>query len=437
MPTVAFSTLGCKVNQYETEALTELFRRRGYEVMDWQEKADIFVINTCAVTAQAVAKSRHQIRHAAKLNPQAKVVVTGCFAQLEAEKIMEIPGVSLVVGTQDRAKIVAMLDEMDFAEPASAVREHIKGLAFEDLSVSEFSGHTRAMLKIQEGCQNFCSYCIIPYARGPERSRPVSSVLAEAARLGQAGYREVVLTGIHLSSYGRDLESKTDLTGLLHELAKVDGIERIRLSSVEPTDIPDQMVDLFARDRKLCPHLHIPLQSGEDEILRRMNRRYRTQEYRQLVARLRQAIPDIAITTDVIVGFPGETEEQFERLYSFVEEMAFSRLHVFRYSARKGTPAAKYADPVPKAVQEERSERLRRLGERMALQYHQRFVGRTLSVLFEQEGEHAGVWSGYTRNYIRVSANLPGDRAEPGAILPVLLTSADAEGAIGQVIESE
>ncbi len=434
MPSVAFSTLGCKVNQYETEALTELFRRRGYSVVDWLQEAEIYIINTCAVTAQAVAKSRHQIRQAVKQNPKAKVVVTGCFAQLEAEKILEIPGVSLVVGTQDRAKIVAMLDEMDFGSPANAVHEHVKGLAFEELSVSEFSGHTRAMLKIQEGCQNFCSYCIIPYARGPERSRPVASVLAEATRLGQAGYREVVLTGIHLSSYGRDHEPRTDLTGLLHQLAKVDGIERIRLSSVEPTDITDQMIDLFSRERKLCPHLHIPLQSGEDELLRRMNRRYRTEEYRQLVARLRRAVPEIAITTDVIVGFPGESEQQFERLYSFVEEMAFSRLHVFRYSARQGTPAAKYADPVTKAVQEERSERLRHLGERMALAYHQRFVGQSLGVLFEHESELAGVWSGYTGNYIRVSAKLPDDKAESGAILPVLLTSADAEGATGQVL---
>lgn len=433
MPTVAFSTLGCKVNQYETEALTELFRRRGYRVVDGQQEADIFVINTCAVTAQAVAKSRHQIRHAIKLNPQAKVVVTGCFAQLEAEKIMEIPGVSLVVGTQDRAKIVAMLDEMDFVEPNNAVREHLKGLAFEDLSISEFSNHTRAMLKIQEGCQNFCSYCIIPYARGPERSRPMDSVLAEAERLAQAGYREVVLTGIHLSSYGRDLDPPTDLTALLRAIAQVDGIERIRLSSVEPTDITDQMVELFARERKLCPHLHIPLQSGEDEILRRMNRRYRTGEYRQLVAHLRAGIPDIAITTDVIVGFPGETEGQFEQLYAFVEEMAFSRLHVFRYSPRQGTPAANYAHPVPKVVQEERSERLRRLGERMAREYHQRFVGRSLSVLFEQESERAGVWTGYTGNYIRVSVSLPNDKARSGLILPVLLTGADAEGAMGQL----
>lgn len=433
MSTVAFSTLGCKVNQYETEALTELFRRRGYHVTGWQQPADVYVINTCAVTSQAVAKSRHQIRHAAKQNPEAKVVVIGCFAQLEADKILEIPGVTLVVGTQDRAKIVAMLDEMDFDKPTSAVYEHIKGSAFEDLTVSDFFGHTRAMLKIQEGCQNFCSYCIIPYARGPERSRSVSGVLAEATRLGQAGYREVVLTGIHLSSYGRDLEQKTDLAALLHELAKVDGIERIRLSSVEPTDFSDELVNLFSGERKLCPHLHIPLQSGEDEVLRRMNRRYRTDDYRQLVARLRQALPELAITTDIIVGFPGETEEQFASVCAFVEEMAFSRLHVFRFSPRHGTPAAKYADPIPSVIQEERSERLRSLGERMAREYHNRFVGRMLDVLFEQKGEQSEVWTGYTGNYIRVSAHLDEGQAMAGTILPVLLTSANVEGATGKL----
>jgi threonylcarbamoyladenosine tRNA methylthiotransferase MtaB len=275
-------------------------------------------------------------------------------------------------------------------------------LTFEDLAVTEFSGHTRAMLKIQEGCQNFCSYCIIPYARGPERSRPMASVLDEAQRLAVAGYKEVVLTGIHLSSYGRDLEGHVDLADLMADLVTIDGLERIRLSSTEPTDVTDKLIALMAGEPRVCPHLHIPLQSGDDEVLRRMNRRYRTNDYRRLVERLRASVPDIAITTDIIVGFPGETEQQFDNIYRFVEEMAFSRLHIFRYSARQGTPAAKYADQVPKAVQEERSHVLKELGDRMAEKFHRAFIGRELSVLFEQRSEDGKSWVGYSGNYVRV-----------------------------------
>lgn len=435
MPTAAFSTLGCKVNQYETEALMELFRQRGYQVVDWSRPADVYVINTCAVTTQAVIKSRHQIRQAVKQNPAARVVVTGCFAQLEADRILEIPGVSLVVGTQDKGKIVAMLDDLDFAQPVSIVQQHAQGLAFEDLAVTEFSGHTRAMLKIQDGCQNFCSYCIIPYARGPERSRPPASVLAEAQRLAKAGYQEVVLTGIHLSSYGRDLKSTVDLPDLLVDLAAIPGIERIRLSSVEPTDVTDKLIALMVREPKLCRHLHIPLQSGDDEILRRMNRRYQTDDYRYLLKRLRDDMPDIAITTDLIVGFPGETEEQFQNIYDFALEMGFSRLHIFRYSARQGTPAAKFVDPVPKSVQEERSHRLKLLGERMSDAYHQRFIGCELSVLFEQPSEHNGVWTGYSGNYIRVTIKLAKEEGKQrGLVRSVLITDADVAGVSGNVV---
>lgn len=446
---VAFYTLGCKVNQYDTEAVSELFSQRGFEIVDFSELADVYIINTCTVTNMGDRKSRQIVRRASRQNPDAVIVVMGCYAQVSPEEVAEIEGVDLVIGTSERRRIVDLVEEfISTRQRLSFVKDVFTSTEFEDLPVTQFSGRTRATIKIQEGCNEFCTYCKIPYARGRSRSRSPESVIAEARRLEEAGFQEMVLTGIHLGAYGRDLEPKIELADLLECLCRETSIPRLRISSIDPHEITERFIEILVDNPNICRHLHVPLQGGHDEILKSMRRRYTLREYRAVIERVRAVLPEIAITTDIIVGFPGETEEQFVHSLEFVEEMEFSRLHVFRYSKRAGTPAAKLPNQVPAAVKQERSRRMMELGARLSLEFHRRFLGRTMQVLLEQTVDPEVVkgadlrtgldqtgpktlWEGLTDNYIRVVTAGDGDLS--GRLILLSLTGASSELMIGQM----
>ncbi|WP_419873891.1 tRNA (N(6)-L-threonylcarbamoyladenosine(37)-C(2))-methylthiotransferase MtaB [Candidatus Pristimantibacillus sp. PTI5] len=405
MPTVAFYTLGCKVNFYDTEAIWQLFKNEGYEQVDFEATADVYLINTCTVTNTGDKKSRQIIRRAVRRNPDAVIAVTGCYAQTSPAEIMAIEGVDLVIGTQDREKIMSFVNQIqDDRKPVNAVRNIMKTRDFEELDVPDFSERTRAFLKIQEGCNNFCTFCIIPWSRGLSRSRAPQSVLEQAKQLVASGYKEIVLTGIHTGGYGDDMENY-NLTSLLWDLDKVDGLERIRISSIEASQIDDAMIDVLNRSSKMCRHLHIPLQAGEDSVLKRMRRKYTTAEFAAKIKRLHEAMPGVAITTDVIVGFPGETEEMFEEGFRFMEDLKFAEMHVFPYSKRTGTPAARMDEQVDDEVKNERVHKLIDLSEKMQLAYAKQYVGQVLDVIPERDYKGApgtGLVMGYTDNYIQV-----------------------------------
>lgn len=405
MPTVAFYTLGCKVNFYDTEAIWQLFKNEGYEQVDFESTADVYLINTCTVTNTGDKKSRQIIRRAVRRNPDAVIAVTGCYAQTSPAEIMAIEGVDLVIGTQDREKIMTFVNQIhDDRQPVNAVRNIMKTRDFEELNVPDFSERTRAFLKIQEGCNNFCTFCIIPWSRGLSRSRASESVLEQARQLVASGYKEIVLTGIHTGGYGDDMENY-NLTSLLWDLDKVEGLERIRISSIEASQIDDAMIDVLNRSSKMCRHLHIPLQAGEDSVLKRMRRKYTTAEFAAKIKRLHEAMPGVAITTDVIVGFPGETEEMFEEGFRFMEDLKFAEMHVFPYSKRTGTPAARMDEQVDEEVKNERVHKLIDLSEKMQLAYAEQYVGHVLDVIPERDYKGApgiGLVMGYTDNYIQV-----------------------------------
>jgi len=431
---VAFATLGCKVNQYDSEAMMRLFRQAGYQVVDFQDAADIYIINTCAVTGRGAAKSRQLIRSAVRRAPLSVVAVAGCYTQTDPDAVASIPGVSLIIGNQDRDRVVQLCEEAASAPaPIRAVNNIWQAREFEDLPVDTFLGQTRAVVKIQEGCNVFCSYCIIPYARGKPRSRKVASVVEQVERLAAQGFREVVLTGIHLGSYGKDQPGGPDLAQLVEELTRIDGLDRIRLSSLEPRHVTPHLMMLLEENPKVCRHLHLSLQSGSESVLRRMRRAYTAEEYRQVVAELRRRIPDLGLTTDVIVGFPGETEEEHQESMAFVREMGFHRLHVFPFSPRKGTPAAAMPDQVPKKVKERRSHEMMALGRELALSFARRHLGQVLYVLAEEETDAEPGWlEGYTDNYVRV--RFPGDEALKNSLVPVRITAVEEEEAcLGEI----
>lgn len=433
MKKVAFYTLGCKVNQYETEAMSELFEKEGYEVVDFNDRADVYVINTCTVTGLSDRKSRQIIRRARSKNGDSIVAVVGCYSQTAPEEVESIPGVNLIIGTNERSKVVEYVKQLEKDKGRlNVVGDIMKIRKFEELTVSTYKEHTRAVLKIQEGCSQFCSYCIIPYARGPIRSRDPVSVAGEVKTLAEKGYKEIVLTGIHLASYGKDI-GNTSLLGIIRKIHDFEGIERIRLGSLEPTFITREFVEEAKRMEKLCPHYHVSLQSGCDETLKRMNRKYTTREYRNVVELLRENIADVAITTDVMVGFPGETEEEFRETFSFLDEISFAKMHVFKYSPRKGTPAATFSNQVRPEVKEERSEKLLRLSSEKTLEFNSRFVGRTMPVLFEQKVKSMeGFMEGLTPNYIRVVCK--GDESLVGKIAGVRLTEAVEDYVAGELV---
>lgn len=336
MKKVAFYTLGCKVNQYETEAMIEAFETAGYQTVKYEEYADVYIINTCTVTNMGDKKSGQIIRRALESNHDAFIAAVGCYSQISPDKVIEIPGVKLVVGTSERVRIVELVEyAMNKKEKINMVSDIMKAREFEELSINNYKSRTRAILKIQEGCDQYCSYCIIPYARGHIRSRKPESIIDEVNKLSQNGFKEIVLTGIHVGSYGRDLGG-TSLIDIIERVHQVDGIERIRMSSVEPKAISDEFITRLSRLPKICRHFHLSLQSGCDETLRRMNRKYTTEEYLKVVNHIREIFTDVAIATDLIVGFPGETEEEFKSTVEFVKKIGFSSMHVFKYSPREG-----------------------------------------------------------------------------------------------------
>ncbi|CCQ97390.1 Threonylcarbamoyladenosine tRNA methylthiotransferase MtaB [[Clostridium] ultunense Esp] len=431
MRKVAFYTLGCKVNQYETEAMEELFEKRGYEIVDSDKDADIYVINTCTVTNLGDRKSRQFIRRAKKANANSIIAAVGCYSQVAPEEVEAIEGVDIVIGTTDRNSIVDLCEEAKNKNKKINIVKSIKGhKEFENLNIADLKSKTRAYIKIQEGCNQFCSYCIIPYARGPIRSRDLEGIINESKRLAKAGFKEVILTGIHVTSYGKDFQDLT-LVDVIEEISKIDGIERIRLSSIEPRFVNEKFMQRAVNSKKLCDHFHLSLQSGSNTVLKRMNRKYTTSQYKDIVNLIREYMPDAGITTDIIVGFPGETAEEFEETYNYVKDIHFSRIHVFKYSPRKGTPASRFKDQIHGNIKQERSEKLILLGEELMESFNKKYIDKTLPVLFE-EGEK-GWMEGYTTNYIRIKAQA-GDEIR-GKILPVKIVDKENDFLIGKIEE--
>ena len=430
MKKAASFALGCKVNQYESEAIAELFAEKGYEIVGIDEEADVYVINTCTVTNFGDKKSRQLIRKVKRQNENAIVAVVGCYAQTAPKELMEIAGVNLVIGTKDRAQIVEMVEQYD---RANGVENHVSDImkerVFEPLSIQKLANRTRAYLKIQDGCSHYCSYCIIPYARGPIRSREPQEVVAEVKRLAENGFKEVVLTGIHVASYGKDRRD-TSLLDILKQVHEVEGIERIRFSSIEPNVVTEEFAQTMAALPKVCDHFHLSLQSGCDKTLKEMNRKYDTEKYRQAAATLRKYLPKVALTTDIIVGFPGETEEDFRESYAFAEEIGFAKIHVFPYSPKRGTPAAARKDQLLNAVKSERSHTLIQLSDRMAADFLADAVGTDAEVLYERAvGE--GIYEGHTTNYMKVHGRSEADLTN--RIAKTHITRAEGEMLFGDV----
>ncbi|MGL4819228.1 MAG: tRNA (N(6)-L-threonylcarbamoyladenosine(37)-C(2))-methylthiotransferase MtaB [Bacilli bacterium] len=426
MKTVAFHTLGCKVNHYETEAIWQLFKGADYDRVDFERAADVYVINTCTVTNTGDKKSRQVIRRAIRRNPDATICVTGCYAQTSPAEIMAIPGVDIVIGTQDRHK---MLDYIEVyqkeREPINAVRNIMKTRVYEELDVPAFTDRTRASLKIQEGCNNFCTFCIIPWARGLMRSRKPEDVIAQAQQLVDAGYKEIVLTGIHTGGYGEDFKDY-NLARLLEDMEQqVKGLARLRISSIEASQITDDVIAVLKKSNVVVRHLHIPIQSGSDTVLRRMRRKYTMAFFAERLVKLQDALPDLAITSDVIVGFPGETEEEFQQTFDFIAEHRFAELHVFPYSKRTGTPAARMDEQVDEDVKNERVHRLIALSDQLAKDYASRFEGEVLTVIPEEQFNENGATGklvGYTDNYLKVV--FEGDTSLVGELVEVKITQA-------------
>lgn len=432
MKKVAFYTLGCKVNQYETEAMLEMFEKKGYEGVDSEEYADVYVINTCTVTHMSDRKSRQYIRRVKKKNPNAIIAVVGCYSQVSPEEILEIEDVNLVMGTNDRRTIVDKIESIDCHTKLSTVDDIMKVKEFEEIEISQTNGKTRAFIKVQDGCDRFCTYCIIPYARGRIRSRDLDSIIEEVSNLAERGYREVVLTGIHVASYGKDLKDGSSLLTVIKAVAEIEGIERIRLSSVEPVLFTDEFVEEICKIKKLVPHYHLSLQSGCNATLERMNRRYTAEEYKRIVEVLRKNIPDVAITTDVIVGFPGETNEEFSETLAFLKDIKLMHTHVFKYSPRKGTPAAKMKEQVDPQMKNLRSSTLLALSTKNFKEFANNYIGRTMRVLFEEQNNE-GYYEGLTDNYMRIKAKSDEDIRDK--FVDVVIKEAKDDFCIAEVVK--
>ncbi|MEI3394522.1 MAG: tRNA (N(6)-L-threonylcarbamoyladenosine(37)-C(2))-methylthiotransferase MtaB [Clostridia bacterium] len=404
---VEFITLGCKVNQYETNAMAQKFLEKGYEVLEenrvnnLDKVPDICIINTCTVTNMSDRKSRQMLRKVKETNPQTVVVAVGCYAQVAKDTLKEIPEIDLVLGNNEKVNIVEYVEKY--------LSEHIDNIEIEDVMQSRefsdfgditFTEKTRAVIKIQDGCDRFCSYCIIPYARGRVRSRKPQSIISEIEKIAEEGIKEVVITGIHIASYGKDFKNEYHLIDLLEEINKIKLIERIRLGSIEPLLITDEFVERLKKLDKVCHHFHLSLQSGCDETLKRMNRRYTTEQFEEITRRLRNTYEDVKLTTDIIVGFPGETEEEFEKTYQFLSKIKFYKMHVFKYSQRKGTKAAVMPEQVSGEKKEERSKILIELSNKNEKEYNEEEVGKEVNVLFEESKD--GIFKGHTANYMLV-----------------------------------
>ena len=435
MNTVAFHTLGCKVNQYDTQAMLELFRAAGYAVVPFSENADVYVVNTCTVTGTGDKKSMQLARRLRREHPESEIILCGCLAQRKGEALLDT-GARLILGTQRRGEVVTLLEK--------AVRDGVQICAvdalttqtpFECLTITDQEDHTRAILKIQEGCNNRCTYCIIPSVRGPIRSRPLQEVAAEARRLADAGFRELVLTGIHLSSYGRDLEGGVTLLDAIQAVQDTPGVLRIRLGSLEPTIATEEFAARLAAMDKVCPQFHLALQSGSDTVLARMARRYNARMYRAAVENLRRAFPHAAFTTDVLTGFPGETEEEYQETRDMIRWVGYAKIHVFPYSQRESTPAATMPGQLSTAEKERRARELIALGEETARAYRESWLGQTAPVLLE-ERDMQGHWLGYTPEYIQVTVP-DGPACRQGALMRVTLSALTEGGMAGRILQAE
>ncbi len=397
----AFYALGCKVNQYEADCYAKMFSDKGWEVGAFDEVCDVYVINTCAITNVGERKSRQILRRAKKLNPAAIVVATGCYAQTKAEEIKDIKEVDLVLGTANRSQITELIEAKLRGEDTDLLTDIMKERLYEELECEGSEERTRAYIKIQDGCNNFCSYCIVPYARGPVRSRGIDNIIKEAVRLSEKDFREIVLTGISVNSYGKDLKNGHTLKDVVREVCKVDGIERVRLSSIDPGAFDDEFIELVANEKKMCRHFHISLQSGSTTVLKRMNRKYTAQEYLETLDRIRTAMPDAGITTDIICGFPEESEKEVKETLEFVEKAQFLKVHVFPYSERSGTAAA-LMPQIDRHIREERAQELITVCDKIAKNVEDSFIGKEVKVLFEQCRN--GISDGLAENYLRVFA---------------------------------
>ena len=408
---IQFITLGCKVNQYETNAMAQKFIEKNYNVIEENNKEknpDICIINTCTVTNMSDRKSRQMLRRVKEKNPETVVVAVGCYAQVAKKELEEIPEIDLVLGNNEKVDIVKYVEEyVDENIKNEEIDDVMQSKEFSDFGSITYSEKTRAVIKIQDGCDRFCSYCIIPYARGRVRSRKPESIISEVKKISENGIKEVVITGIHIASYGKDFSFSKDsklenyrLINLLEEINKVDGIERIRLGSIEPLLITEEFVERLIKLNKICHHFHLSLQSGCDETLKRMNSRYTTEQFKEIVKILRNAYDDVNLTTDIIVGFPGETEEEFNKTYEFLKEIKFYKMHIFKYSPRKGTKAAVMPNQIPGNIKEERSKKLIELSDKNEFEYNSKYLGKEVEVLFEEE--KTGEYKGHTQNYIMV-----------------------------------
>ncbi len=435
----ALHNLGCKVNAYETEAMGQSLVEAGYELVPFDEEADIYLVNTCSVTNMADRKSRQMLHRARKRNREAVIVAVGCYVQAQAEEILKSGDADLIIGNNQKGRLIDLLSQYGekkepmSAEPAGAVLDIARVKEYEELSLSRTAEHTRAFIKIQDGCNQFCSYCIIPYTRGRIRSRKPEDILLEMERLAAAGYREVVLTGIHLSSYGKDLEQEVSLLTVIKAVAGVEGIRRIRLGSLEPRIVTEKFVRELSAISKVCPHFHLSLQSGCDATLKRMNRHYTTAEYAACCALLRKYYEHPAITTDVIVGFPGETAEEFETTLSFLRETGFYEMHIFKYSRRQGTKAAAMAGQVPEEAKTERSHKALALAAELSKEFRSCCEGTIRELLLEEEQEIGGkrYMTGFTKEYVKAAIELDGKEESqlfPGNILPIRLSGKREKG---------
>ena len=404
--TVALITLGCKVNQYETNAMSQKLIENGYKVVEHTQKADIYIINTCTVTNMSDRKSRQMIRRAKEMNPKAFIIAVGCYVQVSKEEVEKIEEIDLALGNEEKVNIVdycnKLLEKKD-SEKQADMEDVMQAREFSEFGETSYTEKTRAVIKVQDGCDRFCSYCIIPYARGRVRSRKPEHIIKEIENIAKQGIKEVVITGIHIASYGKDFRNGYKLIDLLEEINQIEGIERIRLGSIEPLLITEEFVQRLTKLEKICEHFHLSLQSGCNETLKRMNRRYTIEQFTEIVERLRVAYSNVNLTTDIIVGFPGETEEEFNKTYKFLENIKFYKMHIFKYSQRKGTKAAEMPEQISPEEKEKRSKELIELSDKNEEEYNKKYIGKTVEVLWEEEKQ--GTYKGHTKNYILVESN--------------------------------
>ncbi len=401
---VAFITLGCKVNQYETNGMAQKFLEKGYEIVNHTEKADIYIVNTCTVTNMSDRKSRQMLRRVKEINEKAVVIAVGCYVQVAKQEVEKIPEIDLCLGNDEKSNIVQYVEKyIKDREKEVQIQNVLKSKEYIDFGQVVFTEKTRAVVKVQDGCDRYCSYCIIPYARGRVRSRKPDSIVEEIKQIVRQGIKEVVITGIHIASYGKDFKTEYALIDLLEEINKVEGLKRIRLGSIEPLLIDEEFISRLKKLDKICPHFHLSLQSGCDDTLKRMNRRYTTEQFRNIINLIRKNYTDVMLTTDVIVGFPGETEEEFDITYKFLEEIKFYKIHVFKYSQRKGTKAAVMPKQIDGKIKELRSKKLIELSDTIQKKYNEKYIGKELEVLFEEEKR--GTYKGHTKNYVLAYCN--------------------------------